>query len=91
MNLETQKLTKRIEIHQSEITIHDLPKRSVKMIDGSEKRNRQVAFELQNSHVCEKRSKHAAVDSSLSQRSRMAELNFGIFSDLFLKRHTINH
>ena len=26
------------------------------MIDGSEKRNRQVAFELQNSHVCEKRS-----------------------------------
>ena len=30
------------------------PKRSVKMIDGSEKRNRQLAFELQNSHVCEK-------------------------------------
>ena len=28
------------------------------MIDGSEKRNRQLAFELQNSHVCEKRSKH---------------------------------
>ena len=27
------------------------------MIDGNEKRNRQVAFELQNSHVCEKRSK----------------------------------
>ena len=27
------------------------------MINGSEKRNRQVAFELQNSHVCEKRSK----------------------------------
>ena len=23
------------------------------MIDGSEKRNRQLAFELQNSHVCE--------------------------------------
>ena len=32
------------------------PKRSVKMIDGSEKCNRQLAFELQNSHVCEKRS-----------------------------------
>ena len=31
--------------------------RSVKMIDGSEKRNRQLAFELQNSHVSEKRSK----------------------------------
>ena len=27
------------------------------MIDGSEKRNRQLAFELQNSHACEKRSK----------------------------------
>ena len=29
------------------------------MIDGSEKRNRQLAFELQNSHVCEKRSKQS--------------------------------
>ena len=28
------------------------------MIDGSGKRNRQLAFEHQNSHVCEKRSKH---------------------------------
>ena len=27
------------------------------MIDGSEKRNRQLVFELQNSNVCEKRSK----------------------------------
>ena len=27
------------------------------MIDGSEKRNRQLTFELQNSHVSEKRSK----------------------------------
>ena len=26
------------------------------MIDSSEKRNRQLALELQNSHVCEKRS-----------------------------------
>ena len=26
------------------------------MIDGSEKRDRQLAFELQNSHVCENRS-----------------------------------
>ena len=25
------------------------------MIDGNEKRNRQLPFELQNSHVCEKR------------------------------------
>ena len=29
------------------------------MIDDSEKRNRQLGFELQNSHVCEKRSKTA--------------------------------
>ena len=27
------------------------------MMDGSEKRNRQLAFELKNSHVCEKSSK----------------------------------
>ena len=27
------------------------------MIDDSEKRNRQLAFELENSHVCEERSK----------------------------------
>ena len=27
------------------------------MIDGSEERNRQLAFELQNSNVCEKHSK----------------------------------
>ena len=28
------------------------------MIDGSEKCNQQLAFELQNSHVSEKRSNH---------------------------------
>ena len=33
------------------------------MIDGSEKRNRQLAFELQNSHVCEKRSNHGRISS----------------------------
>ena len=27
------------------------------MIDGSKKPNRQLAFDLQNLHVCEKRSK----------------------------------
>ena len=31
------------------------------MIDGSENRNRQLAFELQNSHVCEKRSKKGSL------------------------------
>ena len=50
-----------MEILQSQIRNHDFsqvlfPKRSFKMIDGSEKRNRRLAFELQNSHVCEKRS-----------------------------------
>ena len=50
-----------MEILQSQIRNHDLskvlfPKRSVKMIDGSEKRNRRLAFELQISQVCEKRS-----------------------------------
>ena len=34
------------------------------MIDGSEKRNRQLGFELQNSHVCEKRSNKFGIDLS---------------------------
>ena len=34
------------------------------MIDGSEKCNRQLAFELQNLHVCEKRSKLSRVDGT---------------------------
>ena len=29
------------------------------MVDGSEKRNGPLAFKLQNSHVCEKRSNNA--------------------------------
>ena len=33
------------------------------MIDGSEKRNRQLTFELQNSHVSEKRSKPEKLQS----------------------------
>ena len=33
------------------------------MIDSSEKRNRQLAFELENSHVCEKRSKNGLITS----------------------------
>ena len=32
------------------------------MIDGSEKRNRQLTFELQNSHVCEKRSNFIRIE-----------------------------
>ena len=37
------------------------------MIDGSEKRNRQLVFELQNSHVCEKRNN--IMGDELRQRS----------------------
>ena len=55
--------TKRIEIRQSQtMTFWTrwskllFPKRCAKMIDGSEKRKRQLAFELQNSSVYEKRS-----------------------------------
>ena len=36
------------------------------MTDGSEKRNRQLAFELQNSHVCEKPSKPQNLEILLS-------------------------
>ena len=35
------------------------------MIDGSGKRNRQLAFELENSHVCEKRSKWSKFNRAL--------------------------
>ena len=38
------------------------------MIDGSEKRNRLLAFELQNSHVCEKRSKSALKNAFLGKK-----------------------
>ena len=34
------------------------------MIDGSEKRNRPSAFELQNSYVCEKCSKLSRFDGT---------------------------
>ena len=37
------------------------------MIDGSEKRNRQLAFELQYSHVCEKRSNAVMTSPSVSR------------------------
>ena len=33
------------------------------MIDGSEKRNRQLAFELHNAHFCEKRSNKDSASS----------------------------
>ena len=59
MSLEPQKHTKRIEIGQSQtMTFWTreilFPKRSAKMIDGSEKCKWLLAFELQNLHVFEK-------------------------------------
>ena len=58
------------------------------MIDGSEKRNRQLAFELQNSHVCEKRSNDVSdayhgiwskeQDSIGQPRGRLIEDLYGI-------------
>ena len=57
---DPQKRTKWIEINQSQtMTFWTgqvlFPKRSAKMIDGSEKCKCQLAFELKNSHVFEKR------------------------------------
>ena len=40
------------------------------MIDSSEKRNRQLALELQNSHVCEKRSKRPCEKPNNGSRLR---------------------
>ena len=61
MSLEPQKHTKRIENNQSQTmtfwTRYVLfPKRSAKMIDGSEKCKCLLALELQNLHVFEKSS-----------------------------------
>ena len=59
----TLKNRKRLEIQQSQtITFWTcwskllLPKRSIKMIDGSQERKRQVGFELHNLRVFERRS-----------------------------------
>ena len=50
------------------------------MIDSSEKRNRQLAFELQNSHVCEKRS-NGDLEKNLQRQCGMMELR-GFFFNL---------
>ena len=46
------------------------------MIDGSEKRNRQLAFELQNSHVCEKRGNVVLSSTKLRIKSPKSDLSF---------------
>ena len=55
------------------------------MIDGSEKRNRQLAFELQNSHVCEKRSKCAlGVKQPVINKNIDTELNWKILKSVMI-------
>ena len=54
------------------------------MIDGSEKRNRQLASELQNSHVCEKRSKRSQLERREKSIFRtFLEVNKPFATDLF--------
>ena len=100
MNLETQKHTKWIEIYQSQITNLDLlkpfskvlfPQRSVKMIAGSEKRKGQLVFELQSSHVYEKRSKNNSLSPAhiiRKKKTAVHENNFANpFSDFPIERY----
>ena len=47
------------------------------MIDGSKKRNRLLAFELQNSHVCEKRSKSALKNAFLGKKKKVLHGHLG--------------
>ena len=60
------------------------------MIDGSEKRNRQLAFELQNSHVCEKRiricDRSAQFLVNCFEKIVMATNNSGLNSNYLLVR-----
>ena len=44
------------------------------MIDGSEKRNRWLGFELRNSHVCEKRSKKKGKKKRKKERKKERKL-----------------
>ena len=54
------------------------------MIDGSEKRNRQLASELQNSHICEKRSKRSQLERREKSIFRtFLEVNKPFATDLF--------
>ena len=72
------------------------------MIDGSEKRNRQLAFELQNSHLCEKRSNKLEIphkscwkditDFKLRKNGHHSiYLNVYLTSSPFLKRRKNNY
>ena len=56
------------------------------MIDGSEKRNRQLAFELQNSHICEKRSNVR----KLLKRSSCSRCTYFILKCAYLAHASLN-
>ena len=53
------------------------------MIDGSEKRNRQLAFELQNTHVCEKRNKNITSSKPLITRGILKSVRKKIYIQAF--------
>ena len=76
-NTETHKTDRKFTNHQSQaMTFWTcwskflFPERSAKMIDGSEKRKRQLAFELWNSHVFEKRSNRQCIEQLVLFSSR---------------------
>ena len=55
------------------------PKRSVKMIDGSEKRKRQLVFEVQSSRVYEKRSKREFLRNHSVNRAQIFRDNWNFY------------
>ena len=63
------------------------------MIAGSKNRDRQLAFELQNSHVCEKRSNHTLKQTTLKCKKYNKDAIFkvmGMFVDKNLNVTTKN-
>ena len=58
------------------------------MTDGSEKRNRPLAFELQNSHVCEK---HSITFKAVFNPLISFSVFLGCFQRLYVKPHQYEH
>ena len=52
------------------------------MIDGSEKPNRQLAFELQNTHVCEKRNKKITLSEPLITKGILKSVRKNIYTSV---------
>ena len=52
------------------------------MIDDSEKRNRQLAFELQNTHVCEKRNKRITLSEPLITKGILKSVRKNIYTSV---------